>query len=138
MTLNNALSELQLALMRVLWDLGESSAAEVHRALNRTRPLAITTVATLLGRLEKRQLVSHRNEGRAFVYRARVSEHDVRRKMLSGLVRNLFRGDPTELVEHLLSERDVSPGDIARIQELIEGAARPAAKKSKEVRKSGR
>ena len=137
MSLGNAISDLQLALMRVLWDKGEGSAADVQRALQRTRPLAISTVATLLARLEKRNLVSHRTEGRTFVYRARVSEHDVRRKMLSGLVRSLFRGDPTEVVGHLLAERDVSPGDIDRIRKLVDDARRPG-KREKEVRKNER
>jgi len=124
--------------MRLIWDRGEASAADIHRALQRTRPLAITTVATLLARMEKRELVSHRTEGRAFVYRARVSEGEMRRKLLSGLVRNLFRGDPSEVVEHLLSQRDVSPGDIARIQALVEGARHQADSKSKGERKRGR
>ena len=52
-----ALSDLQLAVMRVLWDKGEASAADVHRALRHSRPMAITTVATLLARLEKRAML---------------------------------------------------------------------------------
>ena len=135
---DNTLSDLQLALMRVLWDRGECSAAEVHRTLKPSRPLAITTVATLLARLEKRRLVSHRVDGRTFIYRARVSERDVRGTMLSGLIRNLFRGDPAEVVEHLLLERDVSSGDMERIEELIESARRNPPRRAKAARKNGR
>lgn len=135
---DNSLSDLQLLLMRVLWDRGECSAAEVHRALKASRPLAITTVATLLARLEKRRLVSHRADGRTFIYRARVSERDVRGSMLSGLIRNVFRGDPAEVVGHLLSERDVSPGDIERIEEMIETARRTTPRRAKAARKDGR
>ena len=61
------LSDLQLAVVRVLWDKGEASAADVQRALHRSRGLAITTVSTLLTRLEKRGLLSHRADGRTFV-----------------------------------------------------------------------
>jgi predicted transcriptional regulator len=132
------LSDLQLSLMRVLWDRGECSAADVQRGLGRTRPLAITTVGTLLTRLEKRGLVKHRTEGRAFLFRAAVSEGDVRKRMLSGLVRNLFRGEPTEVVEQLLSHRDVSPGDIERIEAMIKEAKRGEVAKAKEGRKRAR
>lgn len=122
------LSKLQVAVMRVLWDRQEATPAEVHRVLSRTRPLAITTVATLLARLEKRGAVAHRREGRALVYRASVSERQVRRTMLGGLVRSLFRSDPGELVSQLLAERDVSPSDIAKIHELLKGS-RPRTRK---------
>lgn len=117
------LSDLQLAVMRALWDAGEASAAEVRRALSRSRPLAITTVATLLARLEKRGVVAHRALGRGFVYRATVPEREVRRSMLAGLVRNLFRSDAGAVVTQLLSARDVSPGDLAKIRELLAEAA---------------
>ena len=116
------LSKLQVAVMRVLWDRREATPAEVHRVLSRSRPLAITTVATLLARLEKRGAVTHRREGRALVYRASVTERQVRHTMLGGLVRSLFRSDPGEVVSQLLAERDVAPSDIAKIQELLKGS----------------
>ena len=138
MTTQIDLSELQLSLLRALWDRGEATAAQVQHALRSSRPLAITTVQTLLARLEKRGVVRHRSEGRGFIYRARVTERDVRRRMLSGLVANLFRGEPSEVVEQLLSHRDVSDGDIARIEELLRENKRADGKKAREGRKGGR
>ena len=131
------LSDLQLAVMRVLWDKGEASAADVQRALHRSRGLAITTVSTLLTRLEKRGLLSHRADGRTFVYRAKISERDVRRSMLSSLVDGLFRGDASAVVSQLLAARDVTEGDIDRIQELVEEAKRsaPPERATKEVKR---
>jgi BlaI family penicillinase repressor len=116
------LSDLQLAVIRVLWDKGEASAAYVQRALERSRPLAITTVSTLLARLEKRGVLTHRAEGRTFIYRARVSELEMRRKAISGMIRNLFRGNPSEVVGQILAEREVSEEDLARMRSLIQDA----------------
>ena len=113
------LSEFQIAILRILWERGEASAAEVHRILGPTRPVAITTVATMLQRLEKRGLVSHRGEGRTFYYQPAVREDEVRRSMLGGLMRTLFAGDPAAVVSELLSRHDVTPGDVARMQALI-------------------
>ena len=131
------LSDLQLAVMRVLWDRGEASASDVQRALHRSRGLAITTVSTLLTRLERRGLLSHRVDGRTFVYRAKISERDVRRSMLSSLVDGLFRGDASAVVSQLLAARDVTEGDIDRIQELVEDAKRsaPPERTTKEVKR---
>ena len=125
------LSDLQLAIMRVLWDKREASVAEVQAAMQRSRRLAITTVSTLLGRLEKKGAVSHRADGRTFVYRARVSELDMRRKAISGVIRNLFRGNPSEVVGQILSERDVGEADLARMRAMIEDARSAERRKAR-------
>lgn len=114
-----ALSDLQLDLMRVLWQRGEASTAEVADALSGSRSLAHTTVATLLTRLEKRGLLAMRRDGRQLVYRALVEEGEVRRSMVGGLLDSLFGGDPGALLAHLLREREIAPGDLERARELL-------------------
>ena len=110
------LSELQLAVVRVLWKRGEASTAQVVADLGAKRGLAPTTVATLLVRLARRGVLGQRRDGRALVYRALVSEPDVRRSMVAELVANLFKGDATALVAHLLREEDVAPGDLTKVR----------------------
>jgi len=116
------LSELQLDIVRVLWRHKEATAAQVQAALDAERGLALTTVSTLLSRLEKRGLVTHRTEGRTFIYRAAVTEPQVRHSMLGSLVDSVFKGDPTELVSQLLSARDLSPDDLEKIRAMVEAA----------------
>jgi predicted transcriptional regulator len=116
------LSDLQLDIIRALWRRKEATAAEVQAALDTERGLALTTVSTLLSRLEKRGLVTHRSEGRTFIYRAVVTEPEVRHSMLGSLVDSVFKGDPTELVSQLLSARDLSPADLDRIRSMVEAA----------------
>lgn len=117
---NLELTELQLAVMRVIWARREAPVADVHEVLHRERGLALTTVATILSRLEKAGLVARRPVGRHYLYRPLVSEREVRRSMVSGLAERLFHGDVTALVSHLLSEREIAPGDLARVRRLIE------------------
>ena len=109
------LSALQLAVMRVVWSRGETTTAEVVADLGARRGLAHTTVATLLTRLEKRGVLTQRRDGRTLIFRALVSEPEVRRSMVADLVATLFRGDPSALVAHLVREDEVAPGDLARI-----------------------
>lgn len=113
------LTDLQIALMRVLWERGEATAAEICEAVRPERGLAQTTIATLLSRLEKRGVVRHRTEARQYVYRATVSEHEVRRSMVGELTERLFGGDVPALVTHLLSAREVSAGDLERVKAII-------------------
>ena len=116
------LTELQLAVMGVLWARGEATVAEVQAALAERR-MALTTVATLLSRLEKRGVVAHRLDGRQYVYRAEVTEAEVRADMVGAfrdVAAGLFRGDVVALVSHLLTAEDVGPDDLDRVKALIE------------------
>lgn len=111
MTDVSPLSDLQLAIMRILWDREEATAAEVHAELAPSRTLAPTTVATLLSRLEKRGALAYRKQGRQYVYRAVLSEKAVRGSMLQRVTDLFFRGDEGALVSHLVSAADVAPSE---------------------------
>jgi predicted transcriptional regulator len=112
---NKSLGELQLAIMRVLWRAGEATAAEVHRALVDARGLAPTTIATMLRKMEAKGVVTHRADGRQFVYSASVAQTEVKRSMVGELVDRLFGGDPEALVSHLVEEGEI---DSEQLEEL--------------------
>jgi len=113
------LSDQQLAFMRVLWDLGEATAADVHEALTEQgQTLAPTTVATTLTRLEKRGLVGHRTRGRQYVYQALVAEHEARRTMLARLTDYFFGGDTEALVTHL-TDAEIGEDDLEEVKKMI-------------------
>ena len=118
------LSELQLAILRVLWKRGEASTADVVADLGARRGLAPTTLATLLTRLAKRGVLGQRRDGRTLVYKALVSEPDVQRSMVADLVANVFKGDATELLAHLLREEEVAPGDLAKVRARLKESDR--------------
>ena len=113
------LGDLQLAIMRILWSRQEASVADVHEALEPERGLALTTIATMLAKMEKKGVVDHRSEGRKFIYRPRVSEGQVRRSMVSDLASQLFRGDVYAFVNHLLSEHEIESRELDQLRELI-------------------
>lgn len=116
---SHALSETQLAILRVLWDAEEASVAEVQAALEAERALALTTVATMLSRLHRRGVVARRTEGRQFIYRAAVAEDEVRRTMVSELMQRLFEGDAAALVNHLVSEGEIDAEELAAIRRRL-------------------
>ena len=115
------LSEVQLAFMRALWSAPRSSVAKVKAALaEQGRVLASTTVATQLGRLEKKGLITHETHGRQYLYSAVVSKQEVRRSALARLRDGLFGGNVTALVHQLLDHDEVSADDLAAAKRLIE------------------
>ena len=113
------LGDLQLRIMRVLWDSGATTVSEVQQRLGRQR-LAYTTVATMLRKMEERGLVDHLEEGRKFLYRAVVSMDEVTRSMTGDLVDRLFDGSLAEAVSHLLESREISREELDRLEQLIQ------------------
>lgn len=114
-----SLSDIQLVLMRSLWEAGRATTAEVHDRVGKPRKLAYTTIATLLTRLEKRGLVKSVKDQGERVFRPLITESDVTRSMVSSLVESLFRGDPNALVSHLVKEKDIGKDDLDALRKLL-------------------
>jgi len=112
------LGDLQLQIMKVLWEKAEATVTAVHAALS-GRDLAYTTVATMLRKMEERGLVKHRQEGRSFVYRAAVAADAVSTGMAGHVLDRLFAGSVADLVHHLLTTREVSREELSQLEKLI-------------------
>ncbi len=115
----HTLGDLQHAIMAVLWERGEATTGDVHAALHEARGLAFTTIATMLRKMEDKGVVTHRAEGRQFVYRPTVSEDQVRRSMVGELVDRLFAGDPKALVAHLVSEHEIDAAELGELRRRL-------------------
>lgn len=134
----HALTELQLAVLDVLWRRREATANDVHESLSPTFGLARGTVGTLLHRLERQRVVTHRAEGREFFYRAAVDREAVRAARVNGLVSGLFGGDLASMVSFAVSSRDVAPGDLARLQALLNAHEARLTTPARRTRAKGR
>lgn len=126
------LGDLQLAILRILWDRGEAPVAEVHAAL-RERGLALTTIATMLRKMEGKGLVAHREQGRQFLYCAEVDPELVNRNLVGDLVTRLFDGDPLALVNHLVRAGEIELDELDDLRQAIENAEAPGAPADDEV-----
>jgi len=105
--------------MRVLWDKGESTVNEVVETL-KTRPKpAYNTVLTLLRIMERKGYVSHRKDGRAFVFLPLIGRADASRSALRTLVHRFFEGSPRLLMLNLLEEERLSPETLAQLKARI-------------------
>ncbi|MCP3914733.1 MAG: BlaI/MecI/CopY family transcriptional regulator [bacterium] len=120
------LGELQLAIMRVLWDSGGATVQLVHETLAPDRRPTASTIGTMLQKMERKGVVQHRRDGRRYVYRASVEETDVRATMVGDLTRRLFGGDPLALLGHLVREDEIGGSDLDGLRALIEQREREA------------
>ncbi|MBX9680628.1 MAG: BlaI/MecI/CopY family transcriptional regulator [Gemmataceae bacterium] len=104
-------------ILKVLWSTGPSSVREVHRLLQEAvgEELAFNTVQTLLRIMETKKLVTHRSEGRSFIYEPVFSREESATRFLD----RVFDGAASQLVECLLTAERISPGELAQMESLI-------------------
>ena len=114
------LSEAQLEIMHVVWDLKEATVAQVRKRLCQSRPIARNTVQTMMTRLEKRRWLRHRTAGNTFVYSAVTDRATTLRGIVSSLVDTAFKGSAEHLVMALLDSPGVSDTEAERIRKMID------------------
>jgi predicted transcriptional regulator len=113
------LGDLQLKIMKVLWEQGPTGVAEVRKSLEPDAELAYTTIATMLRKMESRGLVVHGHDGRRFMYEATVAPEAVTRSMADDMLERLFDGSLAGLMHHLLTTREVSRDELRQLEHLI-------------------
>jgi predicted transcriptional regulator len=79
-------------------------------------------VFTMFNVLARKGFVSHRQEGRAFIYRATISREQARRQALDHLLHQFFDGSPNVLAQHLVDQRDIDRGELQALQRRIDKA----------------
>ena len=124
------LTELQLAIIQVLWDRGEASILEIHDELRAERRVAQSTIATLLARLEKKNLVARREDGRQHLFRALVNQEEVQRSVTIDSARKMkqvFFGDRATMVSYLLDAAELAEDELERAREILDKKLREKA-----------
>ena len=117
------LTEAELRLMRVLWERGECAVAEVVTAVAEEAPLAYTSVLTTIRVLEKKGYVTHRQEGRAFLYSPSIAQDEASRSEVKHVLNRFFGNSRESLLLSLLGDDEVTPDELKRLREAIAQAA---------------
>jgi predicted transcriptional regulator len=114
------LGALQKAVMEAVWDLGGATVQQVRDRLQREPLPAYTTILSVMQKLEKAGWLTHRAEGRSYIYRAVRSRQEAGATSLRAFVERVFRGDRLLLFEHLLEDEDLSDDDLKALKTMID------------------
>jgi predicted transcriptional regulator len=124
------LTKAELRLMKILWDRGESTVAEMVAAISADEALAYTSVLTTIRILETKGYVSHRQEGRAFLYSSCIGEIEASRSEVRHVLQRFFGNSRERLLLSLLGDDEISPGELSRLKEAIANAPEDAREES--------
>ncbi|MFO1020067.1 MAG: BlaI/MecI/CopY family transcriptional regulator [Planctomycetales bacterium] len=110
----------ELEILHVLWDLGSAPLSEICSTLRRQRPVATTTVATMLKLMEEKQLVKKSQGEKTYLWAARISRQSATRGFVRKLLDRAFDGSAQRLVAHLLQEGQLSAKERAELRKLLD------------------
>jgi predicted transcriptional regulator len=112
------LTDRELDIMSVLWELGEATVTEVR---DRVDPdLAYTSVSTMIRMLEMKGYVSHRRgEGKTHVYFPVIEAEAAGESALSRVMNKIYGGSPIKLLAHLVEHNKLSEKELDRMRDLL-------------------
>jgi predicted transcriptional regulator len=113
------LTQAELRLMRVLWDRGESTVADMVTATSAEGALAYTSVLTTIRILETKGYVSHRQDGRAFLYSPCIGELEASRSEVRHVLQRFFGNSRERLLLSVLGDDDIQPEELKRLKDAI-------------------
>ena len=107
----------ELEILDVLWERGAATVREVYEILSaRQRPTVYTTVLKLMQIMREKGLVERDSTSKAHVYRARASQAETQKSLVSDLLEKAFRGSALKLVQHVLETKPASAEELAEIR----------------------
>ena len=120
-TPSRTLTEQELEIMKVVWDLRQATVREVYEKLRERRPIAYTTVMTMMNILEQKAYLKRRPaEGRAYVYQSARPKAQIIRAMVQDFVNRVFNGSAEPLMVQLVKDRHLSRAEVEKIARAIE------------------
>jgi BlaI family penicillinase repressor len=113
-------TEGELEILKVLWETGSGELGRVRAGLQKSRPVAASTVATMLKVMLGKGLVERTDGPRGYLWSARVSRREATSGLIGRLLDHVFDGSAQRLVAHLIREGTLSNRDRDEIRRLLE------------------
>ncbi len=115
------LGETEMEILHHVWQMKKATVSDVLERIQQERPVAYTTVMTVMRNLADKGYLSFEKEGNTYVYSPLKPATEVQRSLVQDLVSKVFRGSPTALIQTLVSDENLTDEDISRIRTLIDG-----------------
>jgi BlaI family transcriptional regulator, penicillinase repressor len=116
------LTDLQQAILDLIWARGSATAGQVRAALAARFPLTDSSVRTLLRRLEARGYLSHHLDGKIFVYEAAIPAQRVAAGAVRQIIKRFWAGSAEQFLAGMVDEKVLSPEEIQKLAKRVKKA----------------
>ena len=112
------LTHVEEEVMQAIWRTGEANVKAFMENLD--EPAPYTTVASIVKNLERKQYISSRLLGNAYLYKPAVSEADYKKKFMGNVVKEYFDNSYKEMVNFFVEQKKLSAKELKEIISMIE------------------
>ncbi len=122
----------EMEILNILWDRGPSELGRIRQAMQETRPVASSTVATMLKLMEGKGLVERQEGTRGALWAAKVDRTSTRTRLIAKLLNLAFESSAPRLFAHMLESGDLGKTDVETLRKLLDehDSRRPRRPKS--------
>ena len=113
-------TEVELQMLRILWELGPSPVREIHSRLNAAKGTNYSTTVKMLSVMLEKGLVRRDENTSPHIYRAAVTRESAGKRLMKDLVDKVYDGAAMSLVLHALKSAKASPGELAEVRRLLD------------------
>ncbi|GGX22194.1 BlaI/MecI/CopY family transcriptional regulator [Aquimarina muelleri] len=108
------LTKAEEEIMQQLWQLQEANVASIIEQMPEPKP-AYNTISTIIRILETKKFVSHRKEGKGYIYFPLVKKEEYSNQSLNKLVNNYFNGSFRNMVSFFVKKNDMDIKDLEQV-----------------------
>lgn len=116
---SNQPNDVELSILRVLWDRGPSSVRDVHESLQESRDAGYTSTLKMMQVMCEKGLLKRDETRRPQVYRPAVPQEQTQRQILRDVIGRVFGGSVGNLVMRAVESHRITPEESADIRKLL-------------------
>ena len=113
-------TEVELQMLKILWDLGPSPVREIHARLSAEKGTNYSTTVKMLSVMLEKGLIRRDEKASPHIYRAAVTRAVAGKRLLRNLVEKVYDGAAMSLVLHALQSAKASPDELAEVRRLLD------------------
>ena len=114
------LGETEMEVLHHVWELGRATVTDVHTRILKARPVAYTTIMTVMKNLAEKGYLAYEKEGNQYVYAPARQAEEVQHSLLNSLLEKVFRGSPSALVQTLVKHEPLSGEERDELRRIID------------------
>ncbi len=113
-------TEVEIQILRVLWDLGPSPVREIHKRLEAAKGTNYSTTVKMLAVMLQKGLVKRDEKAQPYVYRSARTRAKTGKRMLDDLVEKVYEGSSMSLVLQALSSGEATKEELKEVRRLLD------------------
>jgi len=114
------LGETEMEVLHHVWNMGEATVKQVRKRILESREVAYTTIMTVMKNLAEKGYLKYRKDGVTYVYSPAQEPDSVRFNLVNDLIKKVFKGSPSELVQTLVQGEDMDEKELSEIKKMID------------------